>query len=70
MPGDFDREIQNGNRCMTCHEELISDGGKLCNCGFPLFCEDCWHELPEHARGDGAPYFDMESGQVFDSVES
>ena len=66
-------QIVEGELCMKCHEWLISEDGRLCDAGHPVFCKRCWERLPAKERRDGAPFFDpsgeMGAGAIYTRVD-
>lgn len=58
-------DVMAGVVCMQCLRCLVADDGKtVCTAGHPIYCEDCWAELPKKERDNGTPYFDEEHGKV------
>lgn len=56
-------DITAGNSCRMCHMFLIAENDKVCGCGYPVLCEDCWRELPKKERR-GVAYFREKTGEV------
>lgn len=61
-------DVWEGIVCMQCLQLLVSEDGDVCGCGHPVYCEDCWKELPKKQRADGAPYFDENTGKVYSGL--
>lgn len=58
-------DVLSGLVCMTCLRFLFNEAGtEVCSAGHPVYCEDCWKELPRKARQSGAPYWDEKTGTV------
>lgn len=62
-------DVAEGLVCMTCLCFLISEAGEPCSCGHPIYCEDCWGELPQARKNEGTPFFDEATGEVFNGKE-
>ncbi len=61
---DVTEMVEEGLMCMVCLQFLTSDAGDVCDCGHPIFCEECWKKLPRRDRQNGAPYYHEASGRV------
>lgn len=57
-------DVRTGLLCMKCQQWLIADDGTVCEAGHPLYCRECWLDLPRIERQTGAPYFDERDGQI------